>query len=518
MRKIESANPVDLSWPYLQNKVNAPIHAAVARKLFLASVRKLRLQVIMPTGETFGAGRGHFSSGGDPALRIMNPGCFFSRLGRDGTLGFGESYLLGAWQTGHGARVTFEDSEELVAWLKVYAASLKGKESLISSRLRNLWHRSLPVSEPNSVQGARRNAQAHYDLDPRLFELFLDPMMVYSSAWFETVDDLASAQMRKLDAILDFAHVYKDSRLLDIGSGFGGLAIRAALERGATTTGITLSQKQYEYASDWADRLKLGKKVDFVLEDYRNHRGIYDAITSVEMIEAVGPAYWIEFFSAVDRLLAPGGYFCLQVVAFPHEKMVASLRDFSWVDRYIFPGGALPSLREVNRIVDTFTGLEIVGARRLTDSYASTLRAWRMTFLNAREQIIDLGFDEIFIRLWTLYFSYFEAGFRARYCDVWQLSLRKSSLKISRVERRLLTRPVCDHVRRTCMVGRMAGYAGDEYEVCPWRLLAEDSAWSLGKAARLAGRRSCERHLCLCSSARHQIRSWLFLGLSGHFW
>ena len=427
MRKTESASPVNLNWPHLRANVNAPIHAMLARWLFFASVRKLELQVIMPGGKTYGDGRGHFESGGDPALRIIDPECFFSRIGRDGTLGFGESYLLGAWRTGHGARVTFEDSDELVAWLEIYAASLKEKESSILPRLRSLWHRSLPVSEPNSVHGARRNVQAHYDLDPGLFKLFLDPWMVYSSAWFDASDDLESAQMRKLDAVLDLAHVGSGTRLLDIGSGFGGLAIRAAGERGAKVTGITLSEKQCQYATRWAERLKLGEQVTFLLEDYRKHGGTYDAIASVEMIEAVGPDYWVDFFKAIDHLLTPSGYSCLQVITFPHQKMVASLRDFSWVDRYIFPGGALPSLREINRILGTSTALEVVEARRLTGSYACTLRSWRRNFLAARDEIVGLGFDETFVRLWTLYFSYFEAGFRARYCDVWQLGLRKLS-------------------------------------------------------------------------------------------
>jgi cyclopropane-fatty-acyl-phospholipid synthase len=426
LRKIESARQVSLSWPHLETPVHAPVRAMLAERLFLASVRDLRLQVVMPDGEIFGAGRGRFASGGDPALRISDPAVFFSRIGRDGSLGFGESYLLRAWGTGEGARPTFEDSRELVAWLRVYATSLRGKESgLVLPRLRDLWLRSLPASEENSVGGARRNVQAHYDLDPQLFELFLDPLMVYSSGSFDATDDLEAAQLRKLDAILDLAHVGAGTRLLDIGSGFGALAMRAARERGANVTGITLSEKQLEYAAGWAGRLGLDKKITFLLEDYREHAGKYDAITSVEMIEAVGAAYWTDFFEAVDRLLAPEGCFGLQVITFPHQKMLAARRDFSWVDRYIFPGGTLPSLREINRIVGARTALEIVAAHRLSDSYARTLRQWRKNFLNAASDVISLGFDETFIRLWNLYFSYFEAGFLARYCDVWQLGFRK---------------------------------------------------------------------------------------------
>jgi cyclopropane-fatty-acyl-phospholipid synthase len=425
MRRVETASLGSLGWEHLQTPVSAPVRARLAQRLFLASVSTLKLQVIMPDGRIFGGGSGRFAAGGDPALRIIDPACFFARLGRHGTLGFGESFLLEAWGPSHGSRMTFEDSEELTAWLSIYARSLRERESAALLFLRRLWHRSLPLSEENSVSGARRNVQAHYDLDADLFKIFLDPWMVYSSAWFDECDDLPSAQLRKLDAILDLAHVDIGTRLLDVGSGFGGLAVRAASERGARVTGITLSQKQHEHATKWAEQLTLGERVAFVVEDYREHSGAYDAIVSVEMIEAVGPAYWRGFFESIDRLLRPGGHFGLQAIVLPHAKMMASKRDFSWVDRYIFPGGALPSLREIDRIIRRRTKLEIIEARRLTDSYARTLSEWRRRFLDSRAELLELGFDERFIRLWVLYFSYFEAAFQSRYCDVWQLGMRK---------------------------------------------------------------------------------------------
>jgi cyclopropane-fatty-acyl-phospholipid synthase len=424
MRRIESAGDVNLSWPHLQATAHSPIRSALARRIFLASVRGLKLSVIMPAGEVFGDGRGGFADGGDPTLRVVNPDGFFSRLGRDGALGFGEAYLVGDWTTGDSAGSAC-DSDELAAWLETYAVSLRDKESRWLFRLRSLWHRSLPVSEPNSADGARRNVQAHYDITPELFELFLDPSMTYSCALFESGCDLSSAQQRKIDAILDLAQVDSGTHLLDIGFGFGELAVRAARERCARVTGITLSEEQRKYAAGRVGRLNLGDRISFHLEDYRQHSGRYTAISCVEMIEAVGSDYWAGFFAKVDSLLAPGGHFALQVITFPHEKMLASTRDFSWVDRYIFPGGALPSLREIDHILKRQTALEVAQARRLTDSYALTLRLWRHKFLAARQAVKALGFDETFIRLWTLYFAYFEAAFRARYCDVWQLGIRK---------------------------------------------------------------------------------------------
>ena len=423
MRNTEVARPVDLDWPHLQNAPTSRTLAALARIVFTGSVRRLPLAVTMPDGTRFGAGAGSAV----PTLRINDPATFFSRLGRDGALGFGESYLLGAWDVGDARASAAAASDELVAWLTTYAKFLKSKESGLWYRTRPLLRRALPVSERNSEGGARRNVAAHYDLDPQLFELFLDPSMTYSSACFGPGDDLQAAQSRKLDHILDLAEVGDGTRVLDIGSGFGALAVRAARERGARVTGITLSEKQLGYARAKVRELALEDRVDFVLEDYRHHRGTYDSVVSVEMIEAVGHHYWRDYFTAVDGLLKPGGLFALQVIVFPHQKMLAARDDFSWVDRYIFPGGTLPSLREIDRILNAHTSLRTVQSRRLSDSYARTLRAWRHRFLDAAATVRDIGFDETFIRLWTLYLGYFEAGFRAGYCDVWQLGIQKSS-------------------------------------------------------------------------------------------
>jgi cyclopropane-fatty-acyl-phospholipid synthase len=396
---------------------------ALARTVFTGSVRRLPLAVTMPDGRRFGAGAGSEV----PTMRINDPATFFSRLGRDGALGFGESYLLGAWDAGDPGASAVEASDELVDWLTTYAKFLKSKESALWYRVKPLLRRALPVSERNSEGGARRNVAAHYDLDPRLFELFLDPSMTYSSACFGPGDDLAAAQARKLDHILDLAGVENDTTVLDIGSGFGALAVRAATARGARVTGITLSENQLGHARAKVRELGLDDKVDFVLEDYRHHRGTYDSVVSVEMIEAVGHHYWRDYFTAIDGLLRPGGRFALQVIVFPHEKMLAAREDFSWVDRYIFPGGALPSLREIDRILNAHTSLRTVRSHCLSDSYARTLREWRHRFLDAVPTVREIGFDETFIRLWTLYLSYFEAGFRAGYCDVWQLGIQKSA-------------------------------------------------------------------------------------------
>lgn len=421
MRRTEQATKVNLSWPHLRTARRNPLRAKLAEHLFRWTVRDLPLSVTLPDGTSFGKG-----AAGDPTLTVDDPEVFFSRMGRDRSLGFGEAYLLGAWDCGRSPLLDPSAADELVAWLAVYSEHLKALEKPLYYRLRGLLHLGHPLSQRNSEEGAVANVQAHYDLDGRLFETFLDEAMIYSSGWFEPGDDLASAQRRKVDAILDLAQVGPGTRLLDVGSGFGGLALRAASERRAEVVGLTLSENQLDHASSRARNAGLDGRVSFRLEDFRRHQGVYDAVVSVEMIEAVGSEYWVEYFQAVERHLKPGGFFGLQVITFPHRRMLAAKKDFSWVDRYIFPGGELPSMREIHRILKAHTGMEIVATRRLTDSYAETLRQWRIRFVEAHDAVTELGFDETFCRLWVLYFAYFEAGFRARYCDVWQVGIRRN--------------------------------------------------------------------------------------------
>jgi cyclopropane-fatty-acyl-phospholipid synthase len=427
VRRTERAGSPDLRWPHLATTPRNPVRAALAKRIFLHALADLPLSVVLPDGTSVGRGAGRFAEGGDPALVINDEDVFFTRVGRDGALGFGEAHLLGAWDCGTASAADAVASDELVAWLKVFGEYLRPRESRVLYLLRRLWYSAHPVSDRDGVAAAVGNVQAHYDLDPRLFGTFLDESMTYSSAWFEPGDDLAAAQARKIDAILDLAGVGPGKRVLDIGSGFGGLAVRAARQRAADVTGITLSQKQFEHATALAGRLGLASQVRFSLEDFRRCSGTYDAIVSVEMLEAVGAANWRTYFEVVDRLLADDGRFALQVITFPHRKMVVSRNDFSWVDRYVFPGGALPSLREIDRILDSHTSLEVTATRRLTASYARTLREWRHRFAGQLATVTSLGFDATFCRLWVLYFAYFEASFRSRYCDVWQLGVRKRS-------------------------------------------------------------------------------------------
>ena len=255
--------------------------------------------------------------------------------------------------------------------------------------------------------------------------------MTYSSAWFddseptETATRLEEAQLRKIDGILDLAGVRSGTRLLEIGSGWGSLAIRAA-QRGARVTTITLSREQMRLARERVESAGLSGLAEVRVQDYREAGGLYDAIVSVEMIEAVGEAYWPAYFAALDRLLAPGGTVAIQAITMDHQRFLATRRSFSWIQKYIFPGGIIPSLQAVDDALAAHTTLRVTRQRELRPHYARTLRLWRERFLHQWPRIHAQGFDETFRRMWEFYLAYSEAGFRSGYLGVSQLQMTRA--------------------------------------------------------------------------------------------
>jgi cyclopropane-fatty-acyl-phospholipid synthase len=410
-----AASPaIDVSrWPDVAVAAGSPVRAAVARVLFTAACDRLPLRVQLPDGRAYGVG--------GPVMELHRPEDLFRRLGASGLIGFGESYLAGDW-----------DSPDLTGLLTVFAANAASLVPPRLQRLRRLAVRSQPADDRQTVVGARRNIGRHYDLSNDLFALFLDETMTYSSALFGTGTDgrphasaalLAQAQRRKIDRLLDRAGVGYGSRVLEIGTGWGELAIRAA-SRGATVQSITISREQRELATDRIAEAGLADRVSVQLCDYRDVRGQFDAICSVEMIEAVGESYWDTYFAVLDRCLAPGGRIGLQAITMGHDRMLATRHTYTWIQKYIFPGGLLPS---VTAIQDSLAGtrLRITGREDFGAHYAETLRIWRERFAAHASEVAALGFDEVFRRMWTFYLSYSEAGFRAAYLDVSQFTLAR---------------------------------------------------------------------------------------------
>nr|WP_083474614.1 cyclopropane-fatty-acyl-phospholipid synthase family protein [Pseudonocardia sp. AL041005-10] len=398
-------------WPGLATPPVAPAKARIAESLFRNAVRSLPVRVVFPGGERLGAG-GPTS----PVMRIERPSAFFHRLGANSKIGFGESYMVGDWTT-----------TDLPGLLTPFAARLS---TLVPPALQRLGRRFAearqPTAEVNSVEGSRENIHRHYDLSNELFSLFLDDTMSYSAGWFaDGSDDLVLAQERKIDGILDMAGVEAGMHVLEIGTGWGGLATRAA-QRGARVTTLTISQEQKTLAEARLAEAGVADRVQVLLRDYREAQGSYDAVVSVEMIEAVGVEYWPTYFAALDRLLKPGGRVGLQSITMPHDRMMVARNDYTWIHKYVFPGGIIPSVEAIEDNLARHTGgLRVAERRSLGYDYARTLGHWRTRFLERWDEVEALGFDETFRRMWEFYLGYCEAGFRVGYLDVVQFSLQR---------------------------------------------------------------------------------------------
>lgn len=390
------------------------LRARIARRVARRIIMAVPVRVELPGGALLAP-----APADAPAIRIARPRAFFARLGHAPKIGFGESYMAGDWRPAPGT--------DLGDALRPFAASITTAVPGWMQRVRGLVEERVPHLQRNTLHGSRRNIAAHYDLSNDLFATFLDPSLTYSSALFDDArpwadQTLEEAQLRKVDTVLDTAGVGPGTRLLEIGTGWGTLAIRAA-QRGAHVTTLTLSAEQAALAAKRIAELGLTERVDIRLQDYREVDGTYDAVVSVEMIEAVGDEYWPTYFAAIDRLLAPGGTAVVQSILMAHERYLATRRSFSWIQKYIFPGGIIPSMRAIEETTREHTTLRVTGAHHFGSHYAETLRRWRATFLAHWPQIRELGFDETFRRMWEFYLAYSQSGFATGYLDVAQVRL-----------------------------------------------------------------------------------------------
>jgi cyclopropane-fatty-acyl-phospholipid synthase len=323
-----------------------------------------------------------------------------------GSLGLGETYADGLWET-----------DDLVALIRIAARELREPGGLRGAvaGARGLLHRARRLVPENTLAGARRNAAAHYDLGNDLFAAFLDERMVYSCAYFPRLGvSLEEAQLAKLERICDRLRLGPANHLLEIGTGWGGLAIHAAREHGCRVTTTTISREQHELATRRVREAGLDGRVTVLLDDYRELRGRYDRLVSVEMIEAVGWQYFDDFFRRCDELLAPGGLMLLQAITIDDDVYEIEKGARSFANTHVFPGGCLPSRRTIADCLARVTGMRQVWADDITVHYPPTLAAWRERFLGAWERLRSRGYDERFRRLWTFYLSSSEAGFRER--------------------------------------------------------------------------------------------------------
>ncbi|MEU8221025.1 cyclopropane-fatty-acyl-phospholipid synthase family protein [Kribbella sp. NPDC048915] len=417
MSTLTVAQPLCLRHPALRPLC---VRARAARLIVDQMLDRTPVRAIYPDGTVRGGG------GPDaPVLRIVRPDSLFERLAHNPKIGIGEAYMAGDWAAG--------DGTDLGALLTPFAAHVAHLVPPALQRFRRLVDRRVPRNQRNTPDGARDNISAHYDLSNAMFAAFLDPGMTYSSALFDrdvppAGQDLEIAQNRKVERILDLADVGAGSRVLEIGTGWGTLAIAAA-RRGAFVTGITLSTEQLQLAQKRVAEAGLTERVELRLQDYRAVTGEYDAVVSVEMIEAVGEEYWPDYFSTLNRLLAPGGRIALQAILMEHDRMLVTRNSYGWIQKYIFPGGLIPSRTAIDDTVARHTGLVVDDDYRFGQDYAETLRRWRRQFNASWPTVRAEGFDESFRRAWEYYLAYSEAGFASGYLDVAHLRLTRSAVR-----------------------------------------------------------------------------------------
>jgi cyclopropane-fatty-acyl-phospholipid synthase len=357
-----------------------------------------------------------FGSGAPTATIHADDPRFWRTLMR-GSRGLAESYAQGLWH-----------SPDLVAVIRLAA-----RNAVIIDRVRAvtapLWKPRQRVRETlhrRTRQRSRRDIAAHYDLGNELFERMLDPTMMYSCALFERPGmSLYDASVAKLERVCERLQLGPDDRVLEIGTGWGGFAIHAAATRGCRVVTTTISREQHDYAVQRVRSAGLEDRVTVLMRDYRDLRGSFDKLVSIEMIEAVGWQHIGRFFARCSDLLSPHGAMLLQAITIDDRAYEVEKASKSFIREYIFPGGCLPSMEVIMRNVARRTDLQAVGLEDITASYVETLRRWRHNFAEHSEELAAMGYDERFQRIWTLYLAYCEGGFaERRICDV-QLLLAK---------------------------------------------------------------------------------------------
>jgi len=393
--------------PAARGRLFGRVAASVLERA-LAGLEAGALEVRLPDGSLrrFGAG--------EAASMQIRSERFFHRVATRGSIGLGESYAAGEW-----------DAEDLPAFMSLLFRNARAARERYPRLARLLNARP----RPNTRQGllrARRHIGYHYDLGNDLFRLMLDETMTYSCALFEQADEpLETAQLRKLRRVCDKLELGPDDHVLEIGCGWGSFALVAAGEYGARVTGLTLSSEQAELARARVAGAGLSDRVTILEEDYREHRGSYTKLASIEMLEAIGERQFPIFFSACDRFLERSGMACVQTILVPDDRYERYRRSADWIERYVFPGCLIPSLGALTSATAASSDLAIHSLEEIGAHYATTLGRWRSRFWGAIDDVRALGYDERFVRTWDFYLAACEAAFETRWLRNAQLVLTR---------------------------------------------------------------------------------------------
>jgi len=383
----------------------------------LQNLKHGRLDIGLPSGDVIRIDSDDLDGGPHARFDVIDDG-LFARIVRDGEIGFAEAYMDGDWTT-----------PNLQALLDLFLQSNEEiGRSLPAQRIAQYYERIRHWLRSNSKGQARRNISAHYDLGNAFYSTWLDETMTYSSALYDTPADqgneaLSDAQHRKYDSICNMIGAKDGANLLEIGCGWGGFAEHAAKYRGARVTGLTISKEQHDFAKQRVFEAGLADRVDIVMRDYRDERGSYDGIASIEMFEAVGEKYWSQYFSCLHDRLNPGAIAGLQVITVQDGLFDRYRKGVDFIQKYIFPGGMLPSVKALEQEVEA-AGLAVTDKLLFGPSYSRTLRRWRGDFHDAWDRIEPMGFDARFRRMWDFYLASCAATFRAGTTDVVQIGIR----------------------------------------------------------------------------------------------
>ena len=376
------------------------------------NIKAGRLDIILPDGRTFSASGAEL---GPIAILEVHNEELFARLIREGYVGFSEAYMDGWWST--------PDLQSFMDLVNTDNDDMYN--GYPGQRLVQMYEKLRFWLQRNHKSQARKNISYHYDLGNDFYGLWLDDTMTYSSALFATgQESLEAAQTAKYKQMVDEMGAQPGDHILEIGCGWGGFAEYAAKERGLKVTCLTISEQQLNFAVDRIKRAGLSDLVDFKLQDYRDEKGVYDGIASIEMFEAVGEKYWPVYFDKVKERLKPGKLATLQIITVADHRWDAYRNDVDFIQKYIFPGGMLPS-PSVLRAEVTRAGLGVEKSVEFGQSYAITLKRWHETFNDKWEQISTMGFDDRFRRMWNYYLTSCAAAFETANCDVTQITVKR---------------------------------------------------------------------------------------------
>ncbi|MGX9418309.1 class I SAM-dependent methyltransferase [Vibrio sp. WJH972] len=400
---------------YRISRTQSSARSLVLKLLHNLTMGQLTLVERFPTGESFHFGNEN-KAGIRAGIEILDPE-FYLRVLRSGSIGAGESYIQGEWT-----------SSNLTLLLQLMAVNVDTVDRLEkkSNLLSKLGYKFAHWMNKNSLAGSKKNIEAHYDLGNDLYTLFLDEKMLYSSALYLGVDDsLEIAQLNKMERLCTQLNLVKSDQVLEIGTGWGAMAIYMATQYGCHVTTTTISEEQHSYVENKIVELGLEDRITLLKQDYRILEGQFDKIVSIEMIEAVGKDYLDSYIEKCHQLLKSGGRFAIQAITIADQRYDYYSNNVDFIQKYIFPGGFLPS---ITRLLNSTTSKSQFVLRDLSDigmDYARTLEEWRERFMDNASQLNTKKYDEKFYRLWIFYLCYCEAGFRAKTTSTVQVTFEK---------------------------------------------------------------------------------------------